>query len=128
MYDGEIYNKVKDSKYTYIRYKPVKGFLMQVVESREVADVILPCINQLVNVLSDPDCRLIKSIRIDHNFIEVLPRGMCFDIERKKFRKDPKNLQGSPRAFVYYKYNGKVPEPKYFIEGTKLISIIIYVH
>ena len=120
LHDGEVYRKITEAKYTFIRYKTVKAFLMEMLSDQETSEYILPHINQLIFLLSDPNCGLIESIRMDYNFIEVKPEGYCFNIEKKEFVKDPPNLKGSPRAFVLYDYNGKIPTPKYFIEGNTI--------
>ena len=58
-------------------------------------------------------------MKMDYNFIEVLPHGVCFNIKEKKFEKDPKELKGSPRAFVKCRYDEKkIPYPRFFVEGN----------
>lgn len=121
LHDGEVYKKEEDAVYTYLPFKPIRTFLMESLSNSSVADVVIPCMNQLLMFLSDADCGLIKSIDIDYNFIEVQPKGYCFDIKKKEFIKDPPDLKGSPRAFIYYNYDGKVPYPKYFVEGKYFI-------
>lgn len=122
IYNGEVYKKVKDSKYTYVAYKSIKKYIMESLSDPIVAETILPVINQFINLSSDPDCGLIRNLEIDFNFIECQPYGVCFDIEKKSFIKDPINLKGSPRAFSYYQFTGEVPYPKFFIEGKTLYT------
>ena len=67
--------------------------------------------------LCDPHCRLIQPIRIDLDYIEVLPSGTCFHIPTKSFIVNP-NISGSPRAFVEYTYKEDVvPLSHLFVEG-----------
>ena len=82
-----------------------------------VADIVAIHVHTLTSLLSEPACRLIKPINIDYNFIEV-EEGYCFNIEKKVFELQPKDLKGSPQAFVKYKYiEGEVPRPRRFTEG-----------
>ena len=86
----------------------------------EVANVIAPVWGSLNQLLTDPDCQLIRQIKIDYNFIEVLPRGRCFIIEKKRLEFDPVDLEGSTRAFVLYdRAEDDIPCPKYFLEGVE---------
>ena len=123
--NGSVYKMVPEAKYTYIYFGSVNTFLLQSLGNHEIADQIVSNISVLNTLLSQPQCRLIKPIQIDYNFIEVLPRGTCFDIWNKTFVKDPPHLKCSPRAFVRYTLvEGKVPKPKVFIEGKSIIMII----
>ena len=126
--DGTVYKKLQEAKYTYIYCSSVKVYLMSLLSNMDVADVLAPIMTQLCNLLSESSCRIITPIQIDYNFIEVLPSGTCFDIEKKKFVVDPKDLVGSPRAFVRYQYvDGHILYPTPFIEGTLcLIFWILY--
>ena len=86
----------------------------------EVANVIAPVWGSLNQLLCDPECQLIQQIKIDYNFIEVLPAGRCFNIEKKTFEVDSVHLKGSPRAFVLYdREEGDIPYPKYFVDGVE---------
>lgn len=60
---------------------------------------------------------MIEPMKFDYNFIEVRPEGCFFNIRLKTFQMNPLGMKGSPRAFVFYTYNGAVPQPKPFIEG-----------
>jgi len=116
--NGAVHRKIPDSKYTYIYFGSVNTFLLQSLGNAEIADEIVTSIATLTNLLSQPKCALIKPIHIDYNYIEVQPRGTCFDIWNKCFVKDPVELKGSPRAFVKYHYvEGRIPKPRLFVEG-----------
>ena len=117
---GEIYKLVSDATFTFVYCGSVKDYLLKQMGNVEHADVLAPCWQQLVALLSETSCRLIKPIIIDHNYIEVLPSGTCFNLFKKCFEMNPVDLEGSPRAFVKYVYEeGKVPQPHKFIEGMK---------
>jgi hypothetical protein len=118
MYDGEVYKKVADAKFTYMAHKSLKSYVNGLLADIDVADVLVPYIGQILNLLSEPSCGMVKQLTIDYDYIECQPYAFCFHISKKCFEKDPKDLRGSPRAFVYYKFNEKVPKPKYFMEGN----------
>ena len=110
LHDGCIYKKLEECEYTYIYCTSVKNYLLNLLGNFEIADIIAPHITQLTSLLSEP-------IKIYFNFVEVSD-GFCFDIESKKFIKNPERLKGSPRAYVPYTYHwDKIPNPKPFIEG-----------
>jgi len=92
---------------------------MNSLADAELANVLVPHISAIENLLSNPSCRLIKPIVIDHNLIEVLPPNTCFKISLKKFIQiEEMPLNTSPRAFVRYTYQeDRVPYPKPFVEG-----------
>lgn len=94
LFDGSIYWKAPDAKYTFIFYLSVSDFIHSILGNAEIADMIASHVTQIVNLLSVKACRLIKPISIDYNFIEVLPAGTCFNIEQKTFVKDPIDLKG----------------------------------
>ena len=96
-----IYKKLEECEYTYTYCTSVKSYLLNLLGNLVIADIITPHIMQLVSLLSEPACRLLEPIKIDYNFIEVSDR-FCFDIEEKKFIRNPKRLNGSPRAYVRY--------------------------
>ena len=120
MYQGHVYRKLERAKFTYIFCGKVKTYLHAILANMEVANMIAPVWGSLNQLLTDPDCQLIRQIKIDYNFIEVLPRGRCFNIEKKRFEFDPVDLEGSPRAFVLYdRAENDIPCPKYFLEGVE---------
>jgi len=94
LFDGSIYKKAPEAKFTFVFCSSVSDFIHSILGNAEIADMIAAHVTQIVNLLSVNACRLIKPITIDFNFIEVLPAGTCFNIEEKKFEIDPKNLKG----------------------------------
>ena len=123
---GCIYKKIPEAQYTYVFCCSVKHYLLNIISSVEVADVVLPFIPQITRMLSEPSCRLIMPIKIDYNYIEVSD-GYCSNIENKCFDKNPENLQGSPRAFVRYNCSN-TPYPKIFVEGKYFLKEKLHMH
>ena len=93
---------------------------MKILGSPDVADVLASHTYEVAKLVSEPNCRIIKQLKINYNYIECLD-GMFFDIEGKCFVEKPENLDGSPRAFILYKFDqSRPPKPKPFIEGNYL--------
>jgi len=121
LFDGSVYKKAPGAVYTYVFCSSVKVFLMNLLGNPEIAEEIVSFVSTMTALLSEPSCKLIAPIKMDYNFIEVLPAGNCFNIEMKKFEMNPKDLVGSPRAYVRYTFDENVePNPKPFIEGLIL--------
>ena len=120
LFDGSVYKRAPCAVFTYVFCSSVKVFLMNLLGNSEIAEEIVSYVAILTTLLSESSCKLITPIKMDYNFIEVLPPGTCFNIEKKKFEVKPKELVGSPRAYVRYEYDENVePNPKPFIEGSK---------
>ena len=94
LYDGSIYKKLPEAKYTYGHTSTVHNFIHTMMGNREVANEIIDFQHRIIDLLSEKSCRLIEQLVIDFNFIEVLPKGYCFNIEKKTFEKDPPDLKG----------------------------------
>ena len=94
IFDGSIYKKAPDACFTYVHCSSVKDFIHHILGNLEVADQIASYVNPIINLLSQKSCKIIQPISIDYNFIEVQPRGVCFNISRKTFEKDPSDLKG----------------------------------
>ena len=118
--NGSIYRKAPESCFTYVYCCGVKEFVMRSLQNSKIANVLAQHVNNVISLLSNPACRLIKPIMIDYNLIEVQPRGTCFHIAGKFFKKHVKmrNEGVSPRAFVKHEYlEDRVPYPRPFIDG-----------
>ena len=124
LFNGDVFEKIERSTATYTFSSSAKDFLMTLLENSEIADNIATYVFGIAKLLSDPACRIIKPITIDYDYIEVEPKGFFFNIPKKIFIRNPTDLKGSPRAFVIYKYTGKVPYPKPFVEGN-VINILL---
>ena len=85
LYRGEIYCKPKQAQLAYVFHKGVEGFLNTLTANKHLAEDLLGNIPSLVNILSNDDCAVVPQLKIDLNLIEVLPEGICFNIEEKRF-------------------------------------------
>ena len=117
LYRGDVYILAPRATKTYTFCSTVKEFLLTLIGNMEIADNISNHIFPITKLLSEPSCKIIKPITLDFNYIEVLPKGHFFNIEKKTFEVNPKQLRGSPRAFVLYDHTIRPPYPKPFIEG-----------
>ena len=116
---GRVYKKIPEATCTYVYCTRVKDYLQNLLGNFEVAGLIAPHVSRLTTLLSEPACRLIKPIEIDHNFIEVEDQYM-FDVAGKRFIKESGSLKESSRAFIRYQYNeSKKLNPALFIKGTQ---------
>lgn len=95
LYDGSIYKKVPEGKFTFVFCSSVHYFIHFTMGNSEVADQIVSQVTPIVNLLSESACRIIKPISLDFNFIEVTPYGTCFNIREKRFEIDPPSLKGT---------------------------------
>ena len=124
LYRGHIYKKPSESKFAYVYTTTVESFLNTLLANKKIAEVLINQLQQVSVILSNRECSIIKQIQIDHNLIEVLPTGTCFNIEEKRFVCDPFGESDigkiTPRAFVHYTYKeGVIPHPKRFIDGIE---------
>lgn len=119
LYEGTIYKKAPDAKFTFVYCCTVKDFLMKALGNPDISEVLASNMHQITQLLSDPSCRLIKPIKIVYNLIEVLPSGVVFNIKKKSFCRHRNFVKdSSPRAFVKYEFNKSyVPYPMPFIQG-----------
>ena len=71
----------------------------------------------MLSLLSEPACGLVENLTIDHDYIEALPAGTCFNIPQKTLEWRPR-MDGTPRVFVHYIYGEYcVPFPQRSISG-----------
>ena len=118
LYSGEVFKKVKNSKYTYQHCCSVKKFLSLLGSNDKFKDTIIKHLNKLVEILGDRECEFMKQMRINYDLIEV-NGGWCFSIIQRKFVlhpvKDADIGKESLRAYIEYDHN-KTPDPGYFKE------------
>ena len=88
LYDGCTCRKPPGAVHTYMYSGTVHDFIHTILGNAEVAEAIAAQTATLIGLLSVPACHLIKPITVDYNFIEVLPAGTLFDIERMTFTTD----------------------------------------
>jgi len=65
LYSGEVFKKVKSSKYTYHHCCSVKKFLSLLASNDQFKDTIIKNLNKLVEILGDKDCEFMKQLRIN---------------------------------------------------------------
>ena len=94
IFDGAIYKKAPGAAFTYVHCSSVYDFLHHILGNAEIAEHIAPHITQLTSMLTPKSSRLIEPISMDYNFIEVQPKFYCFDIRKKKFVRNPRDLEG----------------------------------
>ena len=80
LHDGSVFKLAPDAVSTFVYCSSVNSFVMNLLSNGEVADAVVPYINQVVALLSEPACRIIEPIVIDFNLIECLPSGTVFNI------------------------------------------------
>ena len=94
IYDGCIYRKPPEAKFTFVFCSSVSSFVHYVLGNKEIANAIAGQISNIIALLSVPSCRLLKPLEMNFNYIEVLPYGTVFNIEKKCFELDPEDLKG----------------------------------
>jgi len=94
MYDGCVYRKPKEAKYTYVFFSSVSDFIHIILGNPEVADVIAGHVSNIIALMSNPKSRIVKPITLDFNYIEVEPYGTVFNIKKKIFEVDPVDMKG----------------------------------
>ena len=124
LYRGNIYKKPSESKFAYVYTATVESFLNTLLANKKIAEVLISQLQQVNVILSNRECSIIKQIQIDHNLIDVLPTGTCFNIGEKRFVCGPFGESDiekiTPRAFVHYTYKERViPYPKRFSDGIE---------
>ena len=76
---------------------------------------LLKDMKRVIDLLSDPDCEVIRRIAVDYNLIEV-NEGHCWSVLERRFLSNAIAAEKvglmSPRAFSHYDPS-KVPQPKY---------------
>ena len=79
---------------------------------------LLKNMRRVIDILADPDCEVIRPIRVDYNLIEV-NAGHCWSIIERRFLESPipdeKIGLVTPRAFSKYDPQRNA-DPKYFRE------------
>ena len=118
LFRGKMYKKVPLAKYTFAYKCEVCVFINSLAANEFFKARLLKDMRKIIDILSDPDCEVIRPISIDYNLIEV-DGGHCWSIKGRRFVNDPiadeKMGVISPRAFTRYDPD-KEPDPKYFKE------------
>ena len=117
--EGGIYKKLKVATWTYVYVGKPKDFLVKMSSTVHIMDTIIKHFDKIVMFMSSPYNSFFPTTKIDYNYIEVLA-NCCFDIRNKMFVHEPKDLDGSPRAYLNYSYHEDVvPLPTEFAAGIQ---------
>ena len=81
LHDGEVYRKVSQAKFTFVRSSSVNDSVHALLFNPKMAEVVAPQISSVISILSNSGCQIIRQTEFDYNLIEVKPQGCCFNIE-----------------------------------------------
>ena len=102
LYRGTVYKKSEGATYTYSYKCDVKAFVNSLaanesLKARQVRDM-----KKVIDILTGPDCEVIRPIVVDYNLIEV-NEGKCWSVSERRFLDNaiPAEKMGlvTPRAF-----------------------------
>lgn len=71
LYSGEVFKKVKSSKYTYHHSWLVKKFLFLMANNDQFKATTMKNLNRLVEILGDKDCESMKQLHINYDLTKV---------------------------------------------------------
>ena len=118
LFRGKMYKKVPSAKYTFAYKCEVRVFINSLAANEFFKARLLKDMRKIIDILSDPDCEVIRPISIDYNLIEV-DGGHCWSIKERRFVNNPiadeKMGVISLRAFTRYDPDEE-PDLKYFKE------------
>ena len=93
------------AKFTYAYKCEVKAFINILAADESFKSRLLQHMRKVIDVLADPDCKVIRPICVDYNLIEV-NSGQCWSIKERCFLSSPIHEEKiglvTPRAFVKY--------------------------
>ena len=78
--DGKVYVKLKDAVYSYLYCGTSRQLLTAMMSDLEAAELLHQVIGRLVLLMEQPGCKMFQTMIIDHNFIEALPSGTCYNM------------------------------------------------
>ena len=94
LFRGTIYKKFFIAMYTYAYKCEVRAFINSLAANEFFKARLLKDMRKIIDILSDPDCEVIRSI--DYDLIEV-NGGYCWSIKERRFVKNaiPDERSGS---------------------------------
>lgn len=118
LYEGEIYKKVKQARYTYSYKCDVSSFIGTLEGNEFFRSRLVRFGDKVKERLKNPKSQLIRQLKILHDLIEVND-GWCLSISQRRFVKEPMSDDqvgnSSPRA--YFNCNHETtPDAKFFRE------------
>ena len=84
LFRGKMYKKVPSAKYTFAYKCEVRVFINSLAANEFFKARLLKDMRKIIDILSDPDCEVIRPISIDYNLIEV-DGGHCWSIKERRF-------------------------------------------
>ncbi|KAJ7378907.1 hypothetical protein OS493_019601 [Desmophyllum pertusum] len=87
LYRGTIYKKCDGASYTYSYKCDVKVFVNSLAANESFKARLIKEMKRIIDLLSDPDCEVIRPIMVDYNLIEV-NGGYCWSVEKRQFLRD----------------------------------------
>ena len=115
---GSIFRKNPECFFTYSYRGTMKSFLHKCASNDSMKDRLVRHMSKLLPILSDPDCEVLPTIKIDYDLIEVSD-GWFWSFSRGRFVQDAlsKEMVGqvSPRTFLHYDHSNP-QDPKFFRE------------
>ena len=115
LYGGKAYKKCDKAKYTYSYKCKVEAYVNGLAANELFKARLLKDMKRVIEILANPFCEVIRSLRVDYNLIEVND-GRCWSIKERRFLdiaiKDKDIGHVTPRAFSTYDAMKEV-EPKY---------------
>ena len=115
LYSGTVYKKCEGATYTYSYKCDVKAFVNSLAANESLKARLVRDMKKVIDILTDPDCEVIRPIVVAYNLIEV-NEGKCWSVSERQFLNNaiPAEKMGlvTPTAFSCYDPS-KVPQPKY---------------
>ena len=117
-YWGKVYKKNDRARYTYLCKCEARAFVNPLATNEFFKSRLLCELKRVIDLLSDPFCKLFSLLIINYDLIEV-KYDRCWSISRRDFVEDAIEEQQvgkiSPRAFCSFD-SARDPDPKYFRE------------
>ena len=85
LFRGKINKKTSEAKYTYVRYKCEFSAIVNCLASKKKFNGrLFKNIRRVIDILPDPNCEVIRPIKVDYNLIEV-KAGQRWSIKETRF-------------------------------------------
>ena len=122
LYKGDIYVKPPSAKFTYVLMMSAESYINKLMVSEIIEEEIVKFSKRMIEIISHPQCEVIRQIRFDWDLIEVQDE-YCFSVRKRDFIECPIDTKDigivSPRAYAP-NYNSKEdPVPLYFKESIE---------
>ena len=95
--NGYVFSKPDKATFTYTSYFTVHEFVNRLLGNRNLTTHLLPFVDKVIKVLSDPSCDFIRQVEVDYDLIEI-NNGLGWSITQIVV-KLYENAERTPRAF-----------------------------